>query len=274
MALGIALVVAVLAASPAAPDTTTGRGGPAAPGSRPGACAPLDSAAHEAPAVAADVAGTLRTHGGVVRWLPERGPVRVWVQPRPATLAGPTLVAAAWRQAVLDAADAWREVVPGLVLTAEGDSARADVRVTWGVVPEPAAAALALGAPGGGATQAHGFGAASTVRPAARTALAATARGHAAAALVVLALEGEAALDTPDAVRAVARHEFGHVLGLAHHAAARSVMAPVVRATRLAPGDRDALRLLYRCRPARAARCPERVGRRVGAAARGNVTGR
>jgi predicted Zn-dependent protease len=51
----------------------------------------------------------------------------------------------------------------------------------------------------------------------------------------------------------VVRHEFGHVLGLAHHAAPGSVMAPVVRATRLAPGDRDALRLLYRLPPG--ARC-------------------
>jgi predicted Zn-dependent protease len=248
MALAIALTAAVLAATSAAPDTTGS--GPAVPQ----ACAPLDSALREAPGVAADVAGTLATHGGVVRWLPERGPVRVWVQPRPATLAGPGLLAAGWSQAVRDGADSWQGVVPGLALVIVGDSARADVRVTWGAVPATPTALLGAVAPDGrGDTQALAYAAASAVRPAARTALAATADGHAAAALVVLALEGEAALDTPDAVRTVVRHEFGHVLGLAHHAAPRSVMAPVVRATRLAPGDRDALRLLYRLPPG--ARC-------------------
>ena len=46
-------------------------------------------------------------------------------------------------------------------------------------------------------------------------------------------------------VRVVARHEMGHVLGLAHHAAPTSVMAALVSAERIGEGDRAVLRALY-----------------------------
>jgi hypothetical protein len=70
--------------------------------------------------------------------------------------------------------------------------------------------------------------------------------GRATTAYVKLALTSAdgAPFDVAD-VRTVARHELGHVLGLAHHAAAKSVMAPRVQSDRLLPGDEAALRLLY-----------------------------
>jgi hypothetical protein len=59
------------------------------------------------------------------------------------------------------------------------------------------------------------------------------------------AAAGDGAPYQPTAVRAVARHEMGHVLGLAHHAAATSVMAPLVRAERIGDEDGAVLRALH-----------------------------
>jgi hypothetical protein len=217
------LSLATAAAPPAAPAA-------ADPGPASAACAPLVRATVEQPGVAADVRTALALHGAAVRWEPSAGPVLLWVQPRaPLASLGRDDGAAARRDMVLSAATAWRGIVPGLAFRAVADSAAAQVVVTW-------AGALDTG---DGAAPGLAWGAAG------RTALA-DRGGRAEAAHIRLALvapSGEAY--AAEDVRAVARHELGHALGLAHHASATSVMAPRVRAARLHAGDRAALRLLY-----------------------------
>jgi predicted Zn-dependent protease len=192
-------------------------------------CAPLREAAVRRPALAADVQSTLALHGAAVRWEPTAGPIRVWVQPRPAFTVGWDHPAAEWRGAVLAAAGSWHRIVDGLEFRPVRDSASADVVVTWAApssLADPRGSELAAGTVG-------------------RTALR-DEYGRARAAHVRLAFaDPGGSLYSVSDVRAVARHEFGHVLGLAHHAAANSAMAPVIRVDRLHAGDRDALRLLY-----------------------------
>jgi hypothetical protein len=179
--------------------------------------------------VADDLRAALRAHGGAVRWDLSRGPVRFWVQRRPGVAADVSVTGAEWRRAIAVAADAWRDVVPGLAFTVEDDSARADVIVTWerDLASAPADGDLSFGAAG-------------------RTTLVPSPDGRALAARVRLAVfaPGGARYSIDD-VRAVARHELGHALGLAHHAAPTSVMAPLVRAERLTDEDRATLRALY-----------------------------
>ena len=81
--------------------------------------------------VANDLRAALGAHGGAVRWDLGRGPVRLWVQRRPDVAADVSVTGAEWRRAIAAAADAWRDVVPGLAFALESDSARADVIVTW-----------------------------------------------------------------------------------------------------------------------------------------------
>ena len=230
--LGSLVVGGALALRPAPPPADSGAG-----------CAALARATAEAPSVAADVRATLALHGAVVRWSPADGPVRVWVQPRPVSSVNWEHPDPEWRDAVLGAAGSWRGVVPGLAYAPAADSATAHVVVTWD------------GGLGLAGDDAPGM----SWRTAGRTLLASDGgrarRAHVRLALVAPTGEPYGVGD----VRAVARHEFGHVLGLAHHAARRSVMAPLVRVERLADSDRAALRLLYalptgaRCEPPRAA---------------------
>ena len=178
---------------------------------------------------AANLAAALDVHGGAVRWELARGPIRVWVQRRPDFAADVAVTPAEWRRTVFTATDAWRDVVPGLTFASEPDSARAAVVVTWthDLEREPTNGELAF-------------------RTAGRTTLVPDDSGRALLAHVRLAVfaPGPTRYSLDD-VRAVARHELGHVLGLAHHRAPSSVMTPLVRAERLSGDDRATLRALY-----------------------------
>jgi len=221
MLLLASLVTAATLLSPVATPTDTTLGASRTIGCEVG---PAPSAT-----VADDLRAALRAHGGAVRWDLGRGPVRFWVQRRPAVAADVSVTSAEWRRAIAVAADAWRDVVPGLAFAVEDDSARADVIVTWerDLANAPADGDLSF-------------------RTAGRTTLVPSPDGRALAArvrLAVFAPSGERY--SIDDVRAVARHELGHALGLAHHAAPTSVMAPLVRAEQLTDEDRATLRALY-----------------------------
>jgi len=181
------------------------------------------------PAVSNDLRAALDAHGGAVRWDLGRGPVRLWAQRRPDMAADVSVTGAEWRRVLSAAADAWRGVVPGLEFALEPDSTRADVIITWerDLEGAPAVGELAF-------------------RTAGRTTLVPGNDGRALAAHVRLAVfaPGGVRYSVED-VRAVARHELGHALGLAHHAAPTSVMAPLVRAEQLTDEDRATLRALY-----------------------------
>jgi len=182
-----------------------------------------------APAVVDDLRAALDAHGGAVRWDLRHGALRLWVQRRPAIAADVSVLGADWRRAIAVAADAWSDVVPGLAFAIESDSSRADVIVTWerDLQSAPADGDFAFLTAG-------------------RTTLVPDADGRALAAHVRLAIFApDGVRYSLDDVRAVARHELGHVLGLAHHAAPTSVMAPLVRAERLSDDDRATLRALY-----------------------------
>lgn len=204
------------------------------------ACRALAAAVAPAPLVA-DLTAALAVHGGAVRWEPAEGarPLVVWLQPRPRRLAPSLHTEGEWRAALADGVVAWSDVVPGLRVALGRDSAAADVRVVWTASLPPAEP----GDPAAGALGALGAPAAIT---AGRTLLDPDPAGRAVRATVLLAAAaGDGAPYQPRDVRAVARHEMGHVLGLAHHAAATSVMAPLVRAERIGDEDRAVLRALY-----------------------------
>jgi hypothetical protein len=201
------------------------------------ACRALAAAVAPAPLVA-DLTAALAVHGGAVRWEPAEAarPLVVWLQPRPRRLAPTLHTEGEWRAALVDGVLAWSDVVSGLRVAVGRDSAAADVRVVWtATLPRAEAgdpAAGTLGAPTG--------------ITAGRTLLDPDDSGRAARATVLLAAAaGDGAPYQPRDVRAVARHEMGHVLGLAHHAAATSVMAPLVSAERIGDADRAVLRALY-----------------------------
>ena len=178
----------------------------------------IGCAAGRAPvAVAEEVADALALNLGGAWWDVDAGPLALWVQPR-----------AGHVRAVLAAADAWDGVVRGLRFAPARDSASAAVVVVWRCT----------------------LGGTATRPTAGRTTLRFTRDGRAVDAVVELALRAVPGVPyTPADVRVFAQHELGHVLGLAHHRAASSVMAPSPAAgVRPSALDRRTLRLLYAMR--------------------------
>ena len=161
-------------------------------------------------------------HGILYRW-PERifTPLRIWVQPA-ATIRD-------WRpeyaQAARDAFSEWSDVGLPVRFLFVVDSVNADVLVTW----------------------VDHFEEAKTIG---RTRRDADRYGWLFNAGIVIALhmaEGETL--PPDIVRATARHEVGHLLGLPHSPSAEDVMYPTVTVPDLSAGDRATIRLLYTLPP-------------------------
>jgi len=148
-----------------------------------------------------------------------REPLRVWIQRAP---LGPR--EAEFPRTVTEAFDPWTQVGIPVAFSFTEDSARADVLITWVAQYES--------------------------RTTGRTRWVHDQHGWIVGASIELALaqpDGRA-LDLP-ALRAVARHEVGHLLGLGHCADETNIMAATVRVTELSEADRATVRLVYKLPP-------------------------
>jgi len=159
----------------------------------------------------------------LARW-PDRAarPLTVWVQPA-APFAG-------WRPAFLlrarEAFEEWQRVSVPVRFTFVDDSARADVHLSWvDRFDEPISG---------------------------KTLWARDERWWIVSADIVLALHHRDGTPLDEsAMRAMALHEVGHLMGLDHTRDAGNIMAPRVRVRELSAADRATVRLLYSVPPGR-----------------------
>jgi hypothetical protein len=231
--MSLALTLAAVARLLAAGDTTSAlRAAPADP-ARATACealAPLRGVPADA---ARGVAASIALHGATARWADRAGaPIRVWVEPRVDRESRSARTPAEWRHAVTAALTAWGRVptVPRFALV--DHAIDAEVRVVW-------APALSAAAADSFATGLASFAAG-------RTELTRADDGEVRRAVVTLARATPTGVPySRRDVTAVAVHELGHVLGLAHRSDAPSVMSPLVTVDAVTDVDAATVRALY-----------------------------
>jgi hypothetical protein len=150
------------------------------------------------------------------RWPERRGePMRIWVQePRD------TAYDRAWTTLVREAFSEWGDLGLPLFFTFTADSARAQIIVTW--VDRFAE------------------------RMTGRTRWQHDQHGRIVGGNIQLAMQlPDGRRVTSEGVRAIARHEVGHLIGLDHTADTTSIMAAQVFVTELSEADRRTARLVY-----------------------------
>ena len=158
----------------------------------------------------------LERDSALARWPDRDTPLSVWIKPT-SNIAG---FDTAYVGRVKDAFREWDDVDLPIHFRFVRDSARAEVHVTWlDHFKEPISG---------------------------RTRWTRDDNWNITNADIVLAVHhhGGEQLDE-DAMRAMAMHEIGHLLGLDHTTDASSIMAPVVRVRELSAADRATAQLLY-----------------------------
>lgn len=165
----------------------------------------------------------LQRDSALARWPDRRNrPLRVWIQPASSvddfSIMYPELVRGAFEE--------WMSTGIPLSFTFVLDSARADIHVTW----------------------IDRF----TEQISGKTLWAHDDDWWIVEANIVLAIHhrGGEPLDS-SAVRAIALHEVGHLIGLDHTKDSANIMTPKVRVKELSPADRATARLIYTVPPGR-----------------------